>query len=141
LCSNWEGAVLKNKSSWGFYGVKIIKQCIVEGEPDPSLIDEFYGEDDDVQHFEESILIIRAQSLEHAHKLAENKAIKDEEPYLNVYGEQVVWKFIAAVGCFEILGELKSGAEVYSRFHAAHKSESANEFIDRTLACYKINMK
>jgi hypothetical protein len=36
---------LKGKSYWGFYGVRIIKQIIVSGEPDSNLIDEFYNDD------------------------------------------------------------------------------------------------
>ena len=129
-----EGDVLKNKSSWCFYGVKIIKQIIVEGEPDSNLIDEFFGNDNE-QHFEESLLIVRAQSFEHAYKIAEKKAMENEEPYPNMYGQQVVWKFIEAVDCFEILDELKSGAEVYSCFHVTQKSESANEFIEKWFHC------
>jgi hypothetical protein len=118
------------KSNWDFYGVRIIKQIIVEGEPNPTLIDEFY-EDDNEQHFEESIMLIRAQSYEHAYKIAENKAIKDETPYPNKYGQKVVWKFIKAVDCFVILDELKSGTEVYSCFHTTSKSETASEFIKK----------
>lgn len=55
---------MKN-SAWYWYGVKIIKQLIVEGEPDEMLLDEFY-EDDDKQQFEESLMLVRAQSFEHA---------------------------------------------------------------------------
>ena len=121
---------MEDKSNWDFYGVRIIKQIIVEGEPDPTLVDEFY-EDNDEQHFEESIVLIRAQSYEHAYKIAEKKAIKDEAPYPNKYGQKVVWKFIEAVDCFIILDELKSGAEVYSCFHITRKNETANEFIKK----------
>jgi hypothetical protein len=61
------------RSSWDWYGVKIIKQIIVEGEPDEKLIDEFY-DDDGKQHFEETLMLVRAQSFDHAYKIAENKA-------------------------------------------------------------------
>ena len=124
---------MKYQSNWEFYGVKIIKQIIVEGEPDPTLVDEFY-DNDDKQHFEESIMLIRAQSFAHAYKIAEKKAKKDEQPYSNIYGQKVVWKFIEAVDCFSILDELKSGAEVYSCFHTTNKNETANEFIEKWFA-------
>ena len=121
---------MKGKSKWDFYSVKIIKQIIVEGEPDPNLIDEFY-DDYDEQHFEESILLIRARSSEHAYKIAEKKATESEEPYTNKYGEQVVWKFIKAVDCYEILDELKTGAEIYSCLHATDRNETASEFLEK----------
>ena len=121
---------MKSKSSWNFYGVKIIKQIIVEGEPDPNLIDEFY-EDDDEQLFEESLLLVRAQSSDHAYKIAKKKTIEHEEPYLGKYGQQVLWKFIEAVDCFEMLDELKSGAEVYSCLHTTDKNETASGFIEK----------
>jgi len=119
---------MKGKSNWGFYGVKIIKQILVSGEPDPIYIDEYYNDD---QYFEESIMIIRAQSFEHACKIAKKKATEDEEPYENIYGQKVVWKFIGTVDCFEIWDEIKSGAEVYSCFHSANKNETASEFINK----------
>ena len=120
----------KAKSNWNYYGVKIIKQIIVEGEPDPNLIDEYY-DDDDKQLFEESILLIRAQSYERAYKLAQKVATKDETPYPNKYGQSVVWKFIKAVDCFELLGAIKSGAEVYSCLHTTDKRVTADEFLDK----------
>ena len=121
---------MKGRSSWDFYGVRIIKQILIEGEPDPNLIDELYY-DDDEQHFEESILLIRAQSFDHAYKIAEKKATEYEEPYPNIYGQRVLWKFIEAVDCFVILDELKTGAEVYSCFHTTNKNETASEFIEK----------
>ena len=121
---------MKGKSSWNYFGVKIIKQIIVEGEPDPALIDAFY-DDDDEQFFEESMLLIRAQSSEHACKLAKKKATEHEQPRPNPYGQQVLWKYIDTVDCFEMLDELKSGAEVYSCFHVTKKEESAQAFIKK----------
>lgn len=119
---------MKN-STWNWYGVKIIKQIIVEGEPDETLLDEFY-EDNGRQQFEESIILVRAQSFKHAYKAAEEKAKKGNDFYPNIYGQQVAWKFVEAVDCFLILDELKSGAEVYSCFHSAIKDISAEEFLN-----------
>ena len=123
---------MKNKSNWYYYGVKIIKQIIVEGEPDLNLIDEFYN-DDEEQLFEESIMLVHAQSENHAYKIAESKATKrwENEFHPNMYGQQVAWKFIKAVDCFLIVDKLKSGAEVYSCFHVTQKDITANQFIEK----------
>jgi len=122
--------VVKKKSSWDYYGVKIIKQILIEGEPDPNLIDETY-EDDDEQTFEESVMLVRAQSFDHAYKIAEKKTQQYEEPHTNPYGQQVTWKFIAAVDCFSILEEPVSGTEVYSCFHITDKNVTAKDFLDK----------
>jgi len=52
---------MKRKSSWDWYGVRVIKHIIVEGEPDVNLIDGFYDEDDG-QLFEKTIVLVRVQS-------------------------------------------------------------------------------
>ena len=121
---------MKNKSNWNYYGVKIIKQIIVIGEPDPSLVDEFYY-DDGMQTFEESIMLIRAQSYVHAYKIAERKTTEFEEPYQNKYGQQVIWKFIKAIDCFLICDKLVSGTELYSCLHTTNKDVSVNDFINK----------
>lgn len=121
---------MKKRSSWNYYGVKIIKQILVEGEPNPDLIDEYY-EEDCGQTFEESIVLVRAQSFEHAYKIAIKKSTEFDEPYQNPYGQQVTWKFIDAVDCYLILEELESGVEVYSCFHNTASDVSADEFINK----------
>ncbi len=120
---------MKKSSKWNWYGVKIIKQLIVTGEPDMKLIDESYI-DDGKQDFEESLMLVKAQSFDHAYRIAEKKTLSDAHKYLNIYGQQVEWKFIEAVDCFEIMDELKSGAEVYSCFHSTDNNKSALEFLD-----------
>ncbi|MDR1702775.1 MAG: DUF4288 domain-containing protein [Sporomusaceae bacterium] len=125
---------MKKKSAWEFYGVKIIKQIIVSGEPEPNLLDEFY-ENNAKQTFEESILLIRAQSFDQAYKIAAKKAREGEQPYQNKYGQQVIWKFIEAVDCFAILDELVSGAEIYSCFHTANEGELVEDFLDKWFHC------
>lgn len=119
------GSKMSKNSAWNWYGVKIIKQIIVEGEPDKDLIDEFYTNDDE-KLFEESIMIVRAQSFDHAYKIAETNANKATNRYLNVYNQQVTWKLIKAVDCFRIYNEIKSGAEVYSCFHDTYEVNESN---------------
>lgn len=125
---------MKKKSRWNYYGVKIIKQILVEGQPNPELVDEYY-EEDGKQSFEESVMLVRAQSFEHAYKIAEKKTTEFEEPYQNPYGQQVTWKFIKAVDCYLILEELVSGTEVYSCFHNTDSGVSADEFINKWFNC------
>lgn len=123
--------MLKNKSNWDFYAVKIIKQIIIEGEPDLSLIDNSFNKEEDEQLFEESIMLVRAQSTEHAYKVAEKKTTELNEPYQNAYGQQVSWKFIKAVDCYLILNELKSGTEVYSCLHNVSKNQTVDEILKK----------
>lgn len=129
ICSADIFEVKNEKRTWNWYGVKIIKQILVEGEPDKMLLDEFY-EDDGKQDYEESLMLVRAQSFEHAYKVSEEKAKKDNDFYPNMYGQQVAWKFVEAVDCFLILDELKSGAEVYSCFHTTAKGMTTDEFLN-----------
>jgi len=119
---------MKYKSNWDYYGVKIIKQIVVEGEPDPALLDEFY-EDDDKQMFEEAVMLIHAQSFDHAYKVAKKKVEEAEKPYPNKYGQQVTWKLVDIVDCFLILNKLASGTEVYSCFHTTQ--DNAKDFMNK----------
>ena len=121
---------MSKKTSWNLYGVKIVKQVVIEGAPIPSSIDEFY-DDDDKQVFEESVMLVNAQSYEHAYKIAKKKSIESEVPSKNVYGQEVIWKFIKAVGCYQIPDNLVSGTEVYSCLQITDKNETADEFIDK----------
>lgn len=111
--------------------MKIIKQIIVEGEADHKLTDENYAAADAKQLFEESIMLVRAQSFEHAYKIAEKKSLEYDEPYKNPYGQQVTWKFIEALDCYLIGREVGSGTEVYSCFHDTDPDVTAKEFIDK----------
>lgn len=120
---------MKRQSNWNYYGVKIIKQIVVEGEAIPELIDENFAEETG-QLFEESVMLVRAQSFEHAYKIAEKKTLEFDEPYKNPYGQQVTWKFIEAVDCYYIGKELVSGTEVYSCLHNVEADLTADKFID-----------
>lgn len=99
-------------NSWNWYGVKIIKKLTIKGQPKEELINEDY--DDTIQNFEESIVVVRAQSFEHAYKIAEKGAVKYEEPYYNIYGQEVSWDIVGAVDCFFIYDDLKTNTEIYS---------------------------
>lgn len=128
---------MKRQSNWSWYGVKIIKQIVVMGAPDAELMEEAktYGLDfaeDCKQVFEESIMIVKAQSFDHAYKIAKKTTNIDNEKYLNIYGQEVEWKFIDAVDCFHLFDDiLITGTEVYSCLHSADKNTTADEFINK----------
>lgn len=132
---------MKTKSNWKWYGVKIIKQIIVTGEPDQKLVNEAsekYGleyVEDGNQDFEESIMLVKAQSFEHAYKIAEKKSSDSSSKYTNIFGQEVEWRFLEAVDCFEIIDELKSGTEVYSCFLTADKAITAEDFLKNWYSC------
>jgi len=108
------------KSSWEWYAVKLIYECIITGNPNPETIDENYYNTH--KTYEESIMLVKAQSLEHAYSIAEKKAKDGEMDYLNPYEEQVEWKFVKVLDCFKLFDEkLQSGTELYSRFLRAPK--------------------
>lgn len=50
------------------YAVKLLFESVHSGEPNPSKIDEHYEENHDTL-FEESIILVKANSLEEAHDL------------------------------------------------------------------------
>jgi len=115
------------QSKWEWYGVKILYECIISGEP--SVIDENYT--DYYKTYEESIIVVRAQSFAQAYKIAERKAIKEEHSYLNTYDQLVEWKYVDAIDCFNLFDDpIKPGSEVYSRFLRVPATIPTKEVID-----------
>lgn len=53
-----------SRSVWQYYGVRIIYQAVITGNPLPEPIDEDYT--DTHSFFEESIMLVHAQSFDHA---------------------------------------------------------------------------
>jgi hypothetical protein len=106
---------MKRKSKWEWYAVKILFESIISGEPTPEKIDKNYSKT--LKTFEESIIIVKAQSFDHAYKIVEKKAKDNEHDYINPYDEKVEWRFVDFLDCFSLFDEnINSGTEVYSRF-------------------------
>jgi hypothetical protein len=104
----------KRKSSWEWYAVKLLFESIISGEPDKDTIDEKFN--DEFKLYEEQIIVIRAQSSDHAYKLADLKALGQEMTYKNPYSQTVHFKFIDSLNCQQLFdNEIKSGTEIYSR--------------------------
>jgi hypothetical protein len=104
----------RKESSWEWYAVKLLYECIITGEPDPETID--YNYNNTHKTYEESIMLVRAQPFENAYSIAEKKSKDAEIEYVNPYEERVKWKFIEALDCFIVGEDLESGTEVYSRY-------------------------
>ncbi|MCG0050782.1 DUF4288 domain-containing protein [Priestia aryabhattai] len=115
---------------WKWYGVKVLYKYLVSGKPTPEKIDTSYNEH---QIFEESILLIQAQSFDQAYELAEQEAKEREDSYTNVYDQLIEFKYIESLDAFELFedGRLASGTEVYSRFVHTSKEEKFNDFLTR----------
>ncbi len=64
-------------------------------------IDEDYEKNHDTL-FEESIILVKASSLEEAHALGEQIAIQSEHTYDNMYDEQITWTFRKVLHVFEL---------------------------------------
>lgn len=117
----------QTNKNWNWYGVKIIKQIVVECEPDKNFVNNSYEK----QSFEESVLLIKARSCSHACKKTEIKAKKDNDFYFNADGQRVTWWFIKVIDCYLILDGLQSGAELYSCIHTTDKNMTADEFLEK----------
>lgn len=113
------------------YAVKLLFESVHSGGPNPSKIDEHYEENHDTL-FEESIILVKANSLEEAHKLGEKLAIQSELTYDNVYEEQVTWKFRKVLHVFELDDKpFETGKELYARFLHVKKNETVDTVVKK----------
>ena len=104
----------KNKSSWEWYAVLLLFESTISGEPNKDKIDENFS--DEYKMYEERIVVIRAQSPDHAYKLADLGAKKAEMTYKNPYDQTVHCRFVDSLNCQRLFdNEIKSGTEIYSR--------------------------
>ena len=114
---------------WRWFSVKVITERVVSGEPAPDTVDQNYT--NEYRIFEESILLIRAQSFDHAYKIAEKKARAMDLTYENPYEQTVSQQLIGAIDCFDICEEtVFSGTELYWRAIWVPKTMDQESFID-----------
>ncbi len=82
---------------------------------EPKQVDENY--DNSTETYEESHLLVKAESSEDATLLGKKLGQEAEHDYKNQYEETVCWKLVKVLDVFELMDEeLKTGTEVYSRF-------------------------
>ncbi|SCN09141.1 Uncharacterized protein BCINRASA_05293 [Bacillus wiedmannii] len=111
------------------YAVKLLFESVHSGEPDPTRIDEHYEESHNTL-FEESIILVKANSIEEAHELGEKIAILSEESYDNMYDEQVTWTFRKVLHVFELDDtSFETGKELYARFLHVKKNEKVDTVV------------
>ncbi|OTW66570.1 S-ribosylhomocysteinase [Bacillus thuringiensis serovar roskildiensis] len=111
------------------YAVKLLFESVHSGEPDPTKIDEHYEENHDTL-FEESIILVKASSLEEAPALGEQIAIQSEHTYVNMYDEQITWKFRKVLHVFELDDTpFETGKELYARFLHVKKNETVDSIV------------
>ncbi|MED0670109.1 DUF4288 domain-containing protein [Aneurinibacillus aneurinilyticus] len=117
------------ESQINWYAIKILFESIHFGNPLPDKIDEHYY-DNNKKLFEESIILIKAKTIEQAYNIAEEQAKQSEHEYLNSYGQLVRWKFVNILHAFELNDdEFKTGTEIYSRFIHAKKEDTYKDII------------
>lgn len=111
------------------YAVKLLFESVHSGEPNLTKIDEHYEESHDTL-FEESIILVKANSIEEAYELGEKIAIHSEESYDNMYGEQVTWTFRKVLHVFELDDTpFETGKELYARFLHVKKNETIDTIV------------
>jgi len=116
-----------HKSFWNYYGVKLIYHFTVTGQPIAERIDENYS--DTHTFFEESVMLVKARSPEHAYKIAEHKANDYVDTYTNLYGQTVKLKLVDAIDCFSIIDDLISGTELYSSILPVKREITPSEYL------------
>lgn len=108
--------------SW--YSAKLLFESVHPDEP---------ASDEQEKLFEESIIIMQADSVDKASESAKEYAIRMQHGYESVSGGWVEWRFIRLLGVFEIMVEekLADGVEVYARFIFAGSRDTVQGVIER----------
>lgn len=118
----------EKKSKWEWYAVKMLFENIIFGEPNPDKLDANYNSESKI--YMERIVLVRAQSKEHAFRIADSNAGKYEREYNNRYDQLIICKFIALIDCFHVeQGQIRTGTDVYSRFISAPLQEKTENII------------
>lgn len=116
------------KSAWEWYAVLLLFESTISGEPNASKIDEHYRSGDKL--YEERIVIFRAQSANHAYKLADLDAKKSEMTYKNPYDQTVHCRFIDSINCQRLFDDkIISGTEIYHRLFKKPENTDIDQFI------------
>jgi len=122
----------KRKSTWKWYSVLLLFESTISEKPDLNKIDKNFK--NDIKLYEERIIIIKAQSYNHAYKLADNYAKEYESEYINPYEQKVNEKFIDSLHCQELIeNEIKSGIEIYYRMYEESAETDVEQVIENRM--------
>lgn len=105
-----------------WYSVKFLSKITITGEPDRDRMDDHFS--DTRLYFEESVVLVRADSFDHAFVLAVNNAKKEYSAYENKYGQKVTWEFDRTLDCFRLPEAPGSFAKVYSTLFPVRAGEN-----------------
>jgi hypothetical protein len=96
-----------------WFGVSLLFKSVHNGQPEDDAL------------WEDSIVLIRAQSRDEAQKQAEALGKGEEHEYVSASGDLVKWTFQGVESIHEILDDtLENGTEIFSRFLRAREVES-----------------
>lgn len=109
-----------------WYAVKILCKNIITGEA--TRVDKYF--DDNHIYFEESLRMVKAKDFDEAEEKAKKLAKERESSYVNIYGQEVSYKFVAVTGSF-IMTDMCDGEEVFSEIFKVSKNISDDELCER----------
>lgn len=112
-----------------WYAVKLLYRNSIHGTPGKDRVDAHFR--DVKEFFEESIVLVQANSFEAAYEAAESQARHKREVYVNQYGQTVTCKFHRSVDCYWIQETVGNRAEVYSSFFTLAEGAGADEQLNR----------
>lgn len=113
------------------YAVKLLFESVHCSEPNSTKIDGHYEENHNTL-FEESIILVKANSLEDAHELGKKIAMQSEDTYDNMYDEQVTWTFRKVLHVFELDDTpFETGKELYARFLHVKKNKAVDTVVQK----------
>ncbi|MGE5404511.1 MAG: DUF4288 domain-containing protein [Candidatus Saccharibacteria bacterium] len=116
----------RKRSRWEWYSARILYEINISGKVDAALPDHELH----YRTFEESIIVIKAQSIMHAHRVAEKKALEYECSYPNCYGEKVEWKFSQILDVIDLFdNKIETGTEIYYRIVRVPQEASMEEVV------------
>lgn len=112
-----------------WYSVKLLYKFIISGDADD--VDEYFCDDKEI--FEETVMLVQADSFDGAYAEAEKRAKENNDTFTNKYHQNVEYKFVESLDCYCIGENIQSGAEVFSNIKDAPKGTSADNYIDSEL--------
>src|SRR5438309_2232555 len=81
-----------------WYGVKLLYVSSAVDEPNAKLLDDNYTKG--YIAYEESIVIIQADTFDTAYEKAEHIAKENEDDYQNIYGQTIQVRYYDTVDCY-----------------------------------------
>ncbi len=88
--------------------------------------------DDREKLFEESIIVLQANSADQAQERAKQHADQMQHGYRVLSGDWVEWQFVRVLDVFELIEDrVTDGVEVYARFIVAQPEDSADDVVER----------